>query len=183
MFENVKLWWKSLSPVAKVNVIFKSITSVALIAGAGVCIHEANESRKLVNFAVDSVGEGVDVEISQDLIDTAVSKAAERQISKTVKAAVDRDWRDIQEASRKKVCDEVEKSREKISEAVAEELAKECEKIHKSDILSDIRDKAKTVLAEKLDEKLDDITDEYSKNLSNMGKVYEALAEKLNSKA
>ena len=62
-------------------------------------------------------------------------------------------------------------------------MAKEVEKVSKADILSDIKEKATEKLAEKLDDNLDSITDEYSKNLSNMGKVYEALAEKLQSKA
>lgn len=181
--EKIAMWWKSLTPVEKVNAVFKGITTTATIVGAGCCIHETRKSRAMMEFAVDKVGEGVEVEISQDLIDTAVAKAANAQIAKTVKVAVDRDWKTIQDEARKQVNEAVKTDREKISDEVADILAKECEKIHKADILSDIRDKAKDTLAEKLDEKLDDITDEYSRNLSNMGKVYEALADKLNSKA
>lgn len=183
MIEKIALWWKSMTPIEKVNAVFKGITSTAVVLGAGCCIHEARTSRKLVQFAVDKVGEGVDVEISQDLIDTAVAKAADAQISRTVKVAVDRDWKGIQAEASKRVADAVKESREEISGAIADALAKECEKAHKADILDEIRDKAKETLTEKLNERLDDITDEYSKNLNNMGKVYEALAEKLSSKA
>lgn len=183
MFKNLKLWWNSLSAIDKVNAVFKAVTATATVAGAAICVHEVKAGRNLVAFAVDSIGDSVEVEVSQELVDTAVTKATEKQIARTVQAAVDRDWRAIQEESRKKVGEAVEKSRDRISEAVAGELAKECEKVHKADILGDIRDKAKDVLAEKLDSKLDEITDEYSKNLNNMGKVYEALADKLNSKA
>ena len=183
IMEKIALWWKSMTPIEKVNAVFKGITTTATVVGAGCCIHEARQSHHLVEFAVSKVGEGVEVEISQDLIDAAVAKAANAQIAKTVKVAVDRDWREIQEETKKQVGEAVKNDREKISGEVADVLAKECEKIHKADILSDIRDKAKDALAEKLDEKLDDITDEYSRNLSNMGKVYEALADKLNSKA
>ena len=181
--ERISMWWKSMTPIEKVNAIFKGLTTTATVIGAGCCVHEARHSRQLVQFAVDKVGEKVDVEISQDLIDASVAAAANAQISRIVKSAVERDWRDIQAETHKKVAEAVNENTEKISGEVADVLAKECEKLHKADILSDIRDKAKDVLAEKLDEKLDDITDEYSKNLSNMGKVYEALADKLSSKA
>lgn len=181
--ERIHLWWKSMTPSEKVNAVFKGITSTAAVIGAGCCIHEVRTSRRLVSAAVDTIGDSVDVEVSQELIDAAVEKATNAHISKTVKAAVDRNWRDIQTETGKKVEEAVRASREEISQGVAEALAKECEKINRSDILTDIRDKAKDALAEKLDNKLDEITDEYSKNLSNMGKVYEALAEKLQSKA
>ena len=183
IFEKISLWWKSLTPAEKVNAVFKGITSSALVIGAGCCVHEARSSRKMISYAVDKVGEGVEVELGQELIDEAVSKAANAQIARTVKVAVDRDWQNIQAEAKKQVESAVKENREKISEGVADAMARECEKIHKADILSEIRDKAKEALTEKLDEKLDDITDEYSKNLSNMGKVYEALAEKLQSKA
>ena len=181
--ERIRLWWKSMTPSEKVNAVFKGITSTAVVIGAGCCIHEVRTSRRLVSAAVDTIGDSVEVEVSQELIDAAVEKAANAHISKTVKAAVDRNWRDIQAETNKQVAEAVKANQEKISNGVADALAKECEKIHKADILGDIRDKAKESLTEKLDEKLDDITDEYSKNLSNMGKVYEALAEKLQSKA
>lgn len=183
IFEKISLWWKSLTLAEKVNAVFKGITSTALITGACCCVHEARKSSRMISYAVEKVGEGVEVELGQELIDEAVAKAANTQIAKTVKVAVDRDWQNIQSEAKKQVEDAVKENREKISGEVADALAKECEKIHKADILSDIRDKAKEALTEKLDEKLDDITDEYSKNLSNMGKVYEALAEKLQSKA
>lgn len=183
IIEKIALWWKSMTPIEKVNAVFKGITSTAAVVGAGCCIYETRKSRSMMEFAVNKIGESVDVEISQDLIDTAVAKATNAQINKTVKAAVDRDWRDIQAETKKRIEEAVKNDREKIAGEVADAMAKECEKIHKADILNDIREKAKDALAEKLDEKLDDITDEYSRNLSNMGKVYEALADKLNSKA
>ena len=179
----IKLWWNSKTPTEKFDAVFRMITSGVICAAGGCCLYEAHKCRKTVDFAVNKIGDDLDVEVSQELIDAAVTKATNAQIARTVKAAVDRDWRDIQEETKKKVGEAVAEDRKKISEAVAETLAHECEKTSKADILSDIKEKAKETLAEKLDSKLDDITDEYSRNLSNMGKVYEALADKLNSKA
>lgn len=179
LISSISLWWKSLTPIEKVNAVFKGITSTTAVIGAGCCIYETRSSRKMIDHAVNQIGESVEVEISQDLIDEAVAKAAEYQIAKTVKTAVDRDWRNIQAEATKQVHEAVDKSRSEIQKGVADALAEECKKLHQTDILNDIRDKAKDALAEKLDDRLDDITDEYSKNLNNMGKVYEALAEKL----
>ena len=72
---------------------------------------------------------------------------------------------------------------DKIMGEVSTQVAKECEKINRGDILDEIRKSATNKLVEKLDSNLDAVTDEYTKNLNNMGKIYEALATKLERKA
>ena len=183
MFERIKLWWKSSTTSEKINMAFRGITTVASIGGAIYCGHEVHKSKELIRFAVGKIGDNVEVEVSDELIDTAVEKSAQQQIAKSVKAAADRSWRDIQEQTRTQVEKAVKESYGSITEEVGNRLARECEKLNKTDILDEIKAKAKEQLSEKFDEKLDEIADEYSKNLSNMGKVYEALAEKLNNKA
>lgn len=183
MFEKIAMWWKSMTPADKFGTVFKGISTVACCVGAGCCIHEVRKSHDILDFAVDNIGNGVDVSVSEDLINSAVEKATQAQINKAVASAVSQNWTDIQKETVKEVREAVEKKRAEIAGEVSNTLAKECEKIHKADILNDIREKAKDALAEKLDSKLDDITDEYSNNLNNMGKVYQALADKLSTKA
>ena len=183
MFKKIALWWKSSTTSEKISVIFRGITSTAAIGGAIYCGYEVHKSRQLVNFAVDRIGDSFEVEVSEELIDAAIEKSASQQVNKSVKAAADRSWRDIQEQTRTQVEKAVKERYSNITDEIGNRLARECEKLNKADILEEIKEKAKEQLSEKFDEKLDEIAEEYSKNLSNMGKVYEALAEKMNSKA
>ena len=181
--EHLKLKWKTMTAAEKAGVIFKGTAATATVIGACVCVHETRKCRDILDYAVQKADDKLDIEISQDLIDEAVAKAADKQIAAAVKVAVDREWKDVQEETRTQVRNTVKDCYGEITDAIGERLAKECESLHRTDIVNSIRDKAKDKLAEKLDDKLDQITDEYSKNLTNMGKVYEALADKLNSKA
>lgn len=179
----IKTWWTTKTPVEKVETVFNAIASVAMIGGAAYCGHKLKEDQELIQFAVGKIGDSVDVKVSDDLIDESVKKATEKKVAEAVNRASWEAINDIREETKTQVRNTVKDAYGKITTEVSDRLAKECEKLNKTDILNDIRDKAKESLSEKFDEKLDDIAEEYSKNLSNMGKIYEALAEKMNQKA
>ena len=179
----IKTWWNSMNTTEKINAIFRGITTAVVGGGTVFCIHEMRQSKKILNQAVANIGDNVDVEVSDELIHRAVEKATQDQIRRHVRTATNETLYGIREQTKTEVEKTVKESYGKITEAVSDRMAKEVEKINKNDILNEIKEKATEKLAEKLDDNLDSITDEYSKNLSNMGKVYEALAEKLQSKA
>lgn len=180
---SIKSWWKAMDPVEKFNTIVKGVITSIIGIGTAVCIHEVRESYRLVNYAVNKIGDGVDVEVSDRMIEDAVRASAEKQIRKTVQTATDRTWREVQDETKERVSEAVNDARRQITDSVTNKIADECKKMNEHDLMKEIRDKAAEKLANKLDSNLDSITDEYSKNLSNMGKVYEALAEKLQNKA
>ena len=175
-------WWKGMTAEEKLNAVFRGITALVTFGGAAFCVHEVRESNRILNYAVKNIGDGVEVEVSEDLIHDAVGKAAEKQIRKAVSDVVAMKRKEIQEDTREEVEARVRDARKEIVGAVSDRLARECEKIHKKDILEEIKEEASEKLSDKLDTSIDEFTDEYAKNLENMGKVYEALAEKLGKK-
>ena len=179
----IKTWWNSMTPAERVGSVFRGITTGVTIGGAAFCIHEVRKSRDILSFAVNRIGDNVSVEVSQDLINLAVDRAANKQIGRAVQEVVREKKEAIQADTREEVEERVRDVRHQITEKVTEKVAEECKKINEQDMMKEIRDRATDKLAEKLDKNLDAITDEYTKNLSNMGKVYEALAEKMQSKA
>lgn len=178
----ISSWWGSKTTDEKLNAIFRGITTVLTLGGALYCVHEVKESKRILNYAVQNIGDGVEVEVSEELINDAVARSAEKQIRKAVSDVVAMKRKEIQEDTREEVEARVRDARKEITGAVSERLAKECEKIHKKDILDEIREEAAEKLSDKLDNSIDEMTSEYAKNLENMGKVYEALAEKLGKK-
>ena len=116
---SIKSWWKSMNPAEKVNAVFRGVTTLIVGGGTVVCIHEVRKSQKTINFAVSKIGEGVDVEVSQELIQAAVEKAAESQIRRAVRTATNEALYDIRENTRTQVEKSVKESYGKITEAVS----------------------------------------------------------------
>lgn len=179
----IKTWWNSMTAAEKFGAIFRGITTGAAISGAVFCVHEVRKSRDILSFAVSNIGDGVNVEVSKDLIDMAVNRAANKQVSKAVNDVVREQTELIQKQTKEAVEERVCDIRHQITEKVTERVAEECKKINEHDMMKEIRDGAVEKLADKLDKNLDTITDEYTKNLTNMGKVYDALASKLSNNA
>lgn len=183
LFNRIRANWKAMTPSEKFYAVLKTITSIVVVGGTAYCVHTVRESRDLIDFAVSKVGEGVDVEVSNELVQAAIKQSAEQQVKRVVIAAAAQANMDISEKTTTEVKRAVTDSYDKIMGEVSDRVAKECEKVNRSDILDDVRKSATNKLVEKLDGNLDAITDEYTKNLNNMGKVYEALATKLERKA
>lgn len=183
LFDKIRANWKAMTPAEKFSAVLKVISSMVVIGGAAYCVHTVRESRDLVSFAVSKVGDGVNVEISDELVQEAIKQSAEQQVKRVVVAAATQASMDISEKTATEVKRAVADSYDKITDEVSTRVAKECDKINHGDILSDIRKEATVKLVEKMDGNLDTITDEYTKNLNNMGKIYEALATKLERKA
>lgn len=183
IIDKIRANWKAMTPAEKFSAVLKAISSLVVIGGTAYCVHEVRESHDLVNFAVSKVGDNVEVEVSNELIQAAIQQSAEQQVKRVVAAAVAQAGMDISDKTATEVKRAVTDSYDKIMGEVSTQVAKECEKINRGDILDEVRKSATNKLVEKLDSNLDAVTDEYTKNLNNMGKIYEALATKLERKA
>ena len=182
----IKTWWKTSTPNEKISTIFKGITAGAAIVGGFACWNESRKCRKQLEEAVGEIGDGVNVEVSDEFIRQVtgdrIREISTAQIRKTVNTAMNANWREIQQETRDQVTRAVRDNYNRITDEVAGRISKECDTLYRSELVKDIRDKASEKLTDKLDSKLDEITDEYTKNLNNMGKVYEALAGKISKK-
>lgn len=176
-------FWKSLSPIEKVRFIFYSVVGTASIAGSIVCCREAKKGHDIQAQAMKNIEKGLDIEISEDVVNKAVAKAVESQAKAAARDVADTIYHDIRDDVREKVENSVHDYYKQINDEVANRMKKECEKIYKDQLLIDIKNKAAEKLEESLDSKLDDIAEKYCDNLDNMSKIYSALAEKMNSKA
>ena len=182
----IKTWWECMTPAEKVGAIFRGITAGAATVGGIACWKESRRCRNLLETAVGEIGDKVDVQISDEFVREAVGDSIQAisrdQVRRTVNTALNANWRDIQQETRDQVSRAVRDNYGRIADAVADRLQKECDTLYRGEIVKDIRDKASEKLSDRLDGKLDEITDEYTKNLTNMGKVYEALAGKISGK-
>ena len=180
---SIKAYFKGLTPSEKIDVVFHIILGGLAFGGVIYCRHTLNKSEELLAKAVSNVASGIgDVTISDELIDLAIEKKVGDQVEREVSRAMALCARDIRSTTKEKVEEAVKDTRHQITESVTNRISEECRKIYEDDLKKEIRDKAAEKLSEKLDSAIDTVTDDYAKNLNNMSKIYEALAEKINKK-
>lgn len=179
----IKTWWDNKTLDEKFDVILKGIATIGMVGGAIYCGHTLHEDRKLIEHAVSNIGDRVDICVSDELVESAVNRAAAVQTRRIVESVTDKCSSQIRNETKEAINDAVRDTRRQITDQVSDRLAEACKKMDEREIMDEIKKKSVDALTEKLDKNLDAITDEYSKNLESMGKVYTALADKLQSKA
>jgi hypothetical protein len=80
------------------------------------------------------------------------------------------------------VTNAVTNSKGSIKQAVTEKIAREVADIDRSELMQDITEQAKKLIVDKFEGKLDGIAADYSRNLDNVGKIYQSIAETMQKK-
>ena len=158
--------------------------SATVLAGicAVICAKKLSDNNKLMKAALKRVNSMTSVDIPQALIEDAVTNATNAQVGEAVRQSVNSIKDIIGNETRKRVMKAVDKSYDKVEESVIKAIKKEVIKISAEDLAAEVREAAKESLVEKLEDKFDDvvedITDAYTRNIENIGRVYEAIARK-----
>lgn len=156
----------------------------AVIAGASViaaiyCGKKLNDVLGIVNSAVTDVSSLTYIDVQQSIVDKAVEKAAVNAARNATKAAEGA----IRNQIETQVTNAVLNSKCAIKTAVTEKIAREIANIDQSELAEDITEQAKELIVEKFEDKLDGIANEFSRNLENVGKIYQSIAETMQKTA
>jgi hypothetical protein len=154
------------------------LTAVSVIA-AIYCGKKLKDVMGVVGSAVTDVSNLTYIDVQQAVVDKAVEKAANRAASKALNGATVSIQAQIEQTVTTAVLD----SKSAIKKSVTDKIAKEVARIDKSELISDIEEQAKQLIMEKFDSKLETIASEYSRNLENMGKIYQNIAATMQQKA
>lgn len=147
-----------------------------------VCVKKLSENRELMGIATRRINAMTSVDVPQEIIDNAVTNAANRQVSLAVQNSVDNVKDIINQETRRRVKQAVTDNYSRISESVVDSVKKEVVKISAEGLADEVRKAARKELISKLESKFDDViedvTDSYTKNLDNMNKLYESMARR-----
>lgn len=148
-----------------------------------ICMRKVSESNRLMRMAVSRVNAMTSIDVPHAVIDAAVVDSANEQVSKIVERSVKSVQGSIEQAARNSVKEAVKDQYGLISGAVTKAIKNEVIKISAEDIASEVREAAKEELVEKLEDKFDDVienvADGYTRNLDNIGKIYESMAKRM----
>lgn len=154
-----------------------------VLAGASViaavyCGKKLKDVMGVVNSAVTDVSSLTYIDVQQAVVDKAVEKAAQNAAGKAVKATEGFMTSMVERA----VTSAVVNAKEPLKQAVTEKLAREVAMIDKSELVEAVEEQAKAMILEKFEGRLDGIASDFSRNLENVGKIYQSIAETMQPK-
>lgn len=121
------------------------------------------------------------IDIPQRMVDCAIEKAVDREVTKQVQKACDTAVslvrKDMQSQVRSTVNDEFESLKGNVSK----EINKQISNLDISAIKREVIAEAKETAAEKFKHDLDDILDKHNEELENVTRIYGAIADKIST--
>lgn len=162
----------------KAGRIFGVVLAIGSVAAAIYCGKKLKDVMGVVNSAVTDVSNLTYIDVQQAVVDKAVERAAQNAAGRAVKATENL-MRDTVSAA---VTNAVANSKGQLKSAVTEKIAMEVAQIDKSELVADIEEQAKQLIVDKFEGKLDGIAADFSRNLENVGKIYQSIAESMNQK-
>jgi hypothetical protein len=162
----------------KAGRIFGVVLAIGSVAAAVYCGKKLKDVMGVVNSAITDVSNLTYIDVQQAVVDKAVERAAANAANKAVKATENL-MRDTVSAA---VTNAVTNAKGQLKSAVTEKIAMEVALIDKSELVEDIEEQAKQLIVDKFEGKLDGIAADFSRNLENVGKIYQSIAESMSTK-
>ena len=162
----------------KAGRVFGVVLAIGSVAAAIYCGKKLKDVMGVVNSAITDVESLTYIDVQQAIVDKAVERAAANAANKAVKTTENL-MRDTVSAA---VTNAVANSKGQLKSAVTEKIAMEVALIDKSELVEDIEEQAKQLIVDKFEGKLDGIAADFSRNLENVGKIYQSIAESMSQK-
>lgn len=162
----------------KAGRILGYVLAGASVVAAVYCGKKLKDVMGAVNSAVTDVSSLTYIDVQQAVVDKAVERAAQNAAGKAVKATEGLMTSMVERA----VTSAVVNAKEPLKQAVTEKLAREVALIDKSELVEAVEEQAKAMILEKFEGRLDGIAADFSRNLENVGKIYQSIAETMQPK-
>ena len=158
--------------------IFGCALAVTSVVAAIYCGKKLKDVMGVVNSAVTDVSSLTYIDVQEAVVNKAVEKAANAAAAKAVHATEGL-MRDTVSSA---VTNAVANSKGQLKAAVTDKIAHEVALIDKAELIEDIEAQAKQLIIDKFEGKLDGIASDFSRNLENVGKIYQSIAESMTQK-
>lgn len=151
----------------------------ASVFGVGYAIGQRkklNDISEKIDRSVKELSSNIDVDISETVVNRAVTKAIERETELAANRATTNVVNAIESDISSQVRKAVNETYQDIKKSVVEETAKKVEKIDISALKKEVVEKAKEAAADKFDDSLDEVLSDFKDNLGNVTKIYQSIA-------
>lgn len=157
------------------KVVIGILVTIGGVGYIGYLHSKINELSSMVQVAVDDLAAQTEITISDDILDRAVQKAVDREVSYISTRIV----RDLNSEIRSEVKHSVDLSSVTIKSLASKEIERQVRNIDISDMEKEVVHRAKDAIAEKFDKKLDGILDDFNDQLQSVQKIYSSIAKSM----
>ena len=157
------------------KVVIGILVTIGGVGYIGYLHSKINELSSMVQVAVDDLAAQTEITISDDILDRAVQKAVDREVSYISTRIV----RDLNSEIRSEVKKSVDLSSVTIKSLASKEIERQVRNIDISDMEKEVVNRAKDAIAEKFDTKLDGILDDFNDQLQSVQKIYSSIAKSI----
>ena len=157
------------------KVVIGILVTIGGVGYIGYLHSKINELSSMVQVAVDDLAAQTEITISDDILDRAVQKAVDREVSYISTRIV----RDLNSEIRSEVKHSVDLSSVTIKSLASKEIERQVRNIDISDMEKEVVNRAKDAIAEKFDTKLDGILDDFNDQLQSVQKIYSSIAKSI----
>ena len=151
----------------------------ASLLGIGYAIGQRKKLKDVsekIDRSVSELSSNIDIDISEAVVNRAVTKAIERETTLAAARATANVVNAIESDISGQVRKAVNDTYQDIKKSVVEETVKKVEKIDISTLKKEVVEKAKEAVADKFDDSLDEVLSEFKENLGNVAKIYQSIA-------
>lgn len=140
---------------------------------------QVKETAELIECSVKDLSEMDTIKVKEEIVDQAIADAVERKVDQITGKVYDNVRAETQRKATAKVNSTVEALYSEIEKDVTKKIASEVAKIDQEKLKKEITAQAKEIIVEKFDGQLDDQLVEFNKNLENVGKIYQSIAQRM----
>lgn len=166
----------------KIIAVGTMLTGVAVLVAAGLIGSKTNTISKKFDKSVSDLEKATENDITESLVETAVSNAAKKKVSNYVEHVGDTVLSDSKQQITDAVRKAVAAAKTEMIDQVSERISTEASLIDIDDLKRSARDRAEEKILSKFDGNLDDLLEKFNENLSNVQKIYNGIADAMSKK-
>lgn len=157
------------------KIVIGILVGIGGVSYIGYLHSKLNRVSEMIQVAVDDLATKTEITISDDILDRAVQKAVDREVSYISNKIT----RDLNTEIRSQVKHSVDISSMLVKSSVSKEIERQVKHIDISDMQREVVDRAKEAVAEKFDDKLDGVLNDFNDQLQSVQKIYSSIAKSM----
>ena len=156
---------------------------VGVLFGLAATAYAAWQTRKMeklakkMNRAVDMIDSSTEVELSEELVNTAVQNAVDREARSAVTKSTDEAMRTVKEELNKEIHKAVYQYYDEIKPEIRSKIDEKIGDIDISEARREVIAKAKERVSEKFEQDLDGLLNKHNDNLDKVTKIYSSISD------
>lgn len=170
----------NLETVGKVCMVVSAIGGVVV---AVISQMQLKKTAELVGTTVKDLSKLDAIEVKEELVNQAIDAAVEAKVDQITGGVYDSVRATTMSKATQKVNSTVNALYSAIEDDVTKKVAAEVAKIDQEKLKKEVTAKAKEAIVAKFDGQLDDQLVEFNRNLENVGKIYQSIAQNMNPQA